>query len=126
MLLFWWFAPATLRAQPVIFEIGAVVVLALAGARCRQQFEREYLLHGAAVWRAHSGVVVASLFGVLLILMMSLRHWGSLWPLVAYALLLGIPLGFGWRMVRPPSPDRPDAKVGNEETFRDAGLSEER
>lgn len=126
MLLFWWFAPATIRAQPVIFVLGAVAVLALAGARCRQMFERQCSLHGSSVWRAHSGPVVAGILGLLLVCMMSLRHWGSLWPLVAYALLPGIPFSLGWRQVRSPSPDRPDAKVGNEEAFRDAGLSEER
>lgn len=124
--LFWWFAPLSLRAQPVIFEIGIVVMLIVAGGAARHQFERQHERFGDAMWRAHSGAVVVAILASLFLLMAALRHFGSVWPLVGFGLLLLLPFGFGWRMKLPASRARADAKVGDQETFRDAGLSEER
>ncbi len=125
-VLFWCFAPRALRELPLLSDITAIVILGLAGARSRQLFERELRLRGAELWRAHSGIVMACIFGTLLVTMVSLRLWGSIWPLIAYSLLIVIPFGFGWRTVGVGSPDRADAKFGDEEGFKDAGLSEER
>jgi len=55
----------------------------------------------------------------------TLRLAGSFWPLVYYALLPGIPLSFGWRAAGVPLRSRSDAKMGNAEGFRAAGVSEE-
>lgn len=125
-VLFWCFTPTALRELPLLCDITAFTVLGIAGARSRQLFERERLLRGAEFWRVYSGVLVAGILGTLLIAMTSLRQSGSIWPLLAYVLLVLIPAGFGWRMVGPVSPERADAKVGDRDDFKAAGLSEER
>ena len=124
--LFWWFAPSSLRAQPIIFEIGIVVMLMVVGGLARNQFERLRARHGEALWRAHSGALVAAVLGSLFLVMIALRQFGSVWPLIGYGLLLLLPFGFGWRLMPRASKARADAKVGDEASFRDAGLSEER
>jgi hypothetical protein len=126
LVLFWWFAPSVLSSLPLVLIVFALVALAMIGARCRLVFERERALRGKKLFSDHSAAVVGVILGGLLLAMVSLRTWHSLWPLLGYLLLLGLPFGFGWRMGGMGSPERADAKLGDEETFRDAGLSEER
>jgi hypothetical protein len=126
LVLFWWFAPAVLLSLPLVLIVFALVALAMIGARCRVMFEQEWALRGKKLFSDHSAPVVGVILGGLLLAMVSLRAWHSLWPLVGYLLLPGLPFGFGWRMGGIGSPERADARLGDEETFRDAGLSEER
>jgi hypothetical protein len=111
---------------PLVLIAFALFALAMIGASCRLGFERERALRGKKLFSDHSALVVGVILGGLFLCMVALRTWHSLWPLVGYLLLPGLPFGFGWRMGGMPSPDRVDAKLGDEETFRDAGLSEER
>ncbi|RED25769.1 hypothetical protein BJ123_1302 [Rhodopseudomonas thermotolerans] len=125
-VLLWWFAPAVFHAIPVVFDLLIVVGLALAGARCRVLFEEEKKRGRKFVPAEHSVAVLLAVFGAMAACMISLRQWGSLWPLVAYVLIPGLPFAFGWRVAPLAAPDRFDAKVGDAGSFRDAGLSEER
>ncbi|EJW10837.1 hypothetical protein A33M_3998 [Rhodovulum sp. PH10] len=126
LVLFWWFAPAAFHALPLLFDLLIVLALALSGARCRFLYEAYRQSGRRFVPAEHSGLVLLVVFGGLAACMVSLRYWGSLWPLAGYALLPAIPFGFGWRMAPLAAPDRFDAKVGDADAFRDAGLSEER
>jgi hypothetical protein len=126
LVLFWVFAPSVLLSLPLVLIVFALFALTMIGARCRLVFERERALRGKKLFSDHSALAVGVILGGLLLCMIALRTWHSLWPLVGYLLLPGLPFGFGWRMGGMPSPDRVDAKLGDEETFRDAGLSEER
>ena len=125
-VVFWWFTPPAIFDLPLPLHFFVLYALAMGGARARALFEREKLRLGAKLYAEHSGLLVASLLGGLLLVMVTLRTWHSLWPLIILALLPGIPFSFGWRMGSPESPERADAKLGDEETFRDAGLSEDR
>jgi hypothetical protein len=126
LVLFWAFAPGVLSSLPLVLIVFGLFALTMMGARCRVIFERERALRGKKLFADHSAVVVGVILGSLLLAMISLRTWHSLWPLLGYLLLPGLPFGFGWRMGGMASPDRADAKLGEEETFRAAGLSEER
>jgi len=126
LALLWWFAPAVFRAVPLVFDLLIVLGLALAGARCRYLYEVWRQKDGQFVPADYSLPIVIGVLGSLFGCMLALRYWGSLWPLVAYVLLPALPFGFGWRMGPLASADRPDARFGNAENFRDAGLSDER
>lgn len=126
LVLFWWFAPSVLLSLPLVLIVFGLFALAMIGARCRLMFERERALKGKRFFADYSAVVAGVILGGLFLCMVALRTFHSLWPLVGYLLLPGLPFGFGWRMGGMPSPNRVDAKLGDEETFRDAGLSEER
>jgi hypothetical protein len=126
LVLFWVFAPSALLSLPLVLIAFVLFALAMIGARCRLVFERERALRGKKLFSDHSPLVVSVILSGLFIAMAALRTWHSLWPLIGYLALPGLPFGFGWRMGGMPSPDRVDAKLGDEETFRDAGLSEER
>jgi len=124
-VLLWWLAPP-LWALPLPLDLFVLVVLAVMGARSRVRFElaRDGLL--ARLRRDYSGHIVGAVLLALSPCWISIRLWGSLWPLIGYALLPGLPFLFGWRMVTAPPHDKPDARVGDADDFRDAGLSEER
>jgi hypothetical protein len=126
LALFWSFAPSALLSLPLVLIAFGLFALTMIGARSRLIFERERALRGKKLFSDHSALAVGVILGGLFLCMVALRTWHSLWPLVGYVLLPGLPFGFGWRMGGMPSPDRVDAKLGDEETFRDAGLSEER
>jgi hypothetical protein len=126
LVVFWWFTPSAIFDLPLVLHGFMLYALARAGARARVVYERERLRLRDKLYAEHSGLVVAGLFGGLLLVMMALRTWHSVWPLIVCALLPGIPISFGWRMGAPESPERAEAKVGDTEDFRDAGLSDER
>ena len=126
MALLWWFAPSLFHALPLVFDGVILVALALIGARCRFLFEEHRRKHGRLVLADHSGLVLAAVFGALFACMLSMRLFGSLLPLLGYALLPGLPLSFGWRMAPLAAPERFDAKTGDAGSFFDAGLSEDR
>jgi hypothetical protein len=126
LFIFWWFTPAAIFDLPLVLHGFVLYVLAMAGARARRVYERERSRLREKLYAEHSGLIVAGLFGGLLLVMMALRTWHSVLPLLLCALLPGIPFHYGWRMGAPESPERADAKVGDAEDFRAAGLSEER
>ncbi len=125
LALFWWFAPGFLKAQPIVFMLVGAAGIAYGGGRCRHWCEA----NGArlkAEARKRSDLVVAGTFGALGAAFVFQTYAGSIWPLIGYALLLGLPFGFGWQLASAAAARRHDAKMGTEEAFRDAGLSEER
>jgi hypothetical protein len=126
LVLFFWQAPAFLRAQSFVTISAGVVAIALAGAGARKLKEAEYRRYGKGFWHRHSAAAVLTLFGTLGLCTFSLRQWGSLWPLIGYFSLFVIPFNIGWRRVSASGANRADAKVGDAGSFRDAGLSDER
>jgi len=126
VILLWWLVPSVFQALPLVADLMIVLALALLGARCRFLFERRRLRRGPLVAPEYAGMLVAAVLGALLVGMWLVAHWGSVWPLIGYALLPGLPFSFGWRMAPLAAARRPDARVGDAKTFRDAGLSEER
>lgn len=124
--LLWWLAPRVFHAMPFVFDLAIVLGLALVGARCRYLFEERRAKHGPIDLSEHSGLVLLVVFGVLGACALAMHYWGSLWWLVGYALLPALPFSFGWRMGPLAAADRPDARFGNADDFRDAGLSEDR
>jgi hypothetical protein len=126
LFVFWWMTPPAIFDLPLLLHGFVLYALAMAGARGRRVYERERSRLREKLYAEYSGLVVAGLFGGLLLLMVALRTWHSVLPLLLIALLPGIPFHFGWRMGTPESPERADAKLGEAEDFRDAGLSEER
>jgi hypothetical protein len=126
LILFWWFAPAVLKALPVVFILAGALAIAVAGARCRHQFELHRHKLDKAYLREHSVVLVALVFAALVPIFFSVHRWGSVWPIIGYTLLPGLPFSFGWQMAVRVGPQRSDAKFGDKDAFRDAGLSEER
>lgn len=123
--LFWWLAPATFRTVPFVFDLVVLAGLVLGGARCRFLFEEFRQQGGRIALAGHSELVLAAAAIVLTACMLALRNWGSLWPLFGFALLVALPFGFGWRMAPVAAAARHDAKVGDDDAFRDAGLSDE-
>ncbi|MHB8267433.1 hypothetical protein [Bradyrhizobium sp.] len=126
LFIFWWMTPPAIFELPLALHGFVLYALALAGARARRVYERERSRLREKLYAEHSGLIVAGLFGGLLLVMMALRTWHSVLPLLLCALLPGIPFHYGWRMGAPDSPERADAKLGDAEDFRNAGLSEER
>jgi hypothetical protein len=124
--LLWWMAPGVFTAIPFVLDLLIVLGLALIGARCRHLYEDYRQKHGFPKFSEHSGLVLLVVFGTLGACIAALQFWGSLWPLLGYALLPALPFSFGWRMGPLAAAERPDAKLGDAEAFRDAGLSEER
>ncbi len=126
IVLLWWLAPGVFHAMPFVFDLAIVLGLALVGARCRYLFEERRAKHGPVDLSEHSGVVLIAAASVLGACIFAMQRWGSLWPLLAYAALPLLPFSFGWRVGPSASADRPDARFGNADDFRDAGLSEDR
>lgn len=123
--LFWWLAPAVFQAVPFVFDLLIFAGLVLAGARCRFLYD-DYRQQGRRIVLAdHSEFVLIGAATLMTGCMLALRNWGSLWPLVGLALLPALPFAFGWRMAPVAAAARHDAKVGNSDAFRDAGLSDE-
>jgi hypothetical protein len=124
-VLFWWLAPAAFQLVPFVFDVLIFVALVLAGARCRFLVD-EYRANGGKIVPAeHSELVLAVTFGTLTLCMFAMNHWGTLWPLVGLALLPALPIAFGWRMGPVAAAARSDARMGDRDAFRDAGLSDE-
>lgn len=126
LILFWWFAPSALKALPVVVLLATAFGIAIAGARCRHWFELNRAKFDKAYLRDHSEAVLLAVFGPLGLTAFAFQAWGSLWPLFGYVLLPGLPFGFGWQLAGRLPHKRTDAKFGDEASFRDAGLSEER
>jgi hypothetical protein len=126
IVLLWWLAPGVFHAMPFVFDLLIVLGLALVGARCRFLFEEHRAKHGPIELSEHSGLVLIVVFGALAACAFAMHRWGSLWPLLAYAALPVLPFSFGWRMGPLAAADRPDARFGSADDFRNAGLSEDR
>ncbi|MCP3439801.1 hypothetical protein [Bradyrhizobium sp. CCGUVB14] len=126
LMLFWWFAPPLLKAQPVVFVLAGAGAIAVGAAKFRHWFEAEGHKLGKAFLRDHSQYVVGGMVAGLSALFLSQQYWGSIWTVIGYALLPGLPFAFGWQMAELAKRARFDAKVGDEESFREAGMSEER
>jgi hypothetical protein len=126
LALFWWFGPGFLKALPIVFVLAGAFGIAYAGGRARHWLNENRDRLNKAFLREHSGAVLAVTFGALALAFIVENVSGSIWILIGYGLLLGLPLGFGWQLAETVGARRFDAKVGKEEAFRDAGLSEER
>ena len=125
LVLIWCVAPPLLATQPMIFKVIVFGLIALLAARGRHVFEQHRNDFTKEWLRAHSELVVLTVLLVLAGAGVGMRFAGSLWPLVGYALLPGIPFGFGWRAANPKLRNRSDAKMGSADSFRAAGVSEE-
>lgn len=125
LVVVWCVAPPVFATQPVVFKVVAFGLMAFLGARGRHVFEQRRADFTKEWLRQHSEVVVVAVLLVLACAGACLRLNGSFWPLVYYALLPGIPLSFGWRAAVAPLRGRSDARMGNAEGFRAAGMSEE-
>jgi hypothetical protein len=125
LTLYWWMAPAWLATQPWSYVVAALVLLMALGALSRWWIEREFMRHGQAIYRAYSVTTVLALFSALGLAMWSMKTSGSLWPLIGYALLPVIPFHFGWGLISPRGPERSDARMGDEKSFRRAGFSKD-
>jgi hypothetical protein len=123
LTLYWWMAPAWLAIQPWSYVVAALVLLVALGALSRRWIEREFVRHGEAIYRAYSAMTVLALLTTLGLAMWSMKTSGSLWPLIGYALLPVIPFHFGWGLITPRGPERSDARMGDEKSFRRAGFS---
>jgi hypothetical protein len=119
-------APRVVTDLPLVLTLFAVAVLVMMGGQCRVMFEEQRRKYGREMWARHSGVITGAVLGVLFLAMVAVRQWHSIWPLVAYVLLPGLPFMFGWRMGPIAGQWRADAKFGSAKDFRSAGYSDER
>ena len=123
--LFLWAAPL----QPVqkgLLLWGIALPLAVIGGAWRQLFERVPRLQGWMVWLPRS-VLSASFVHLLLF------HWsrdaGVLYAVGAAAITCGlaaVPLYYGWLLGEPLLRGERDARFGTGDTYRAAGMSDER
>ena len=116
--LAWWLMPNTFTAYPALALVAAVL-LALAGAAAHYVVSRYpgWFARHARKLRASVIPFAAVALGVVLQLP------SGLLSLVVVAVLIGMPLRLGWRFIGPVSPHKFDAKMGDGETFRRAGFS---
>jgi hypothetical protein len=126
LALFWWFAPPVLKAQPIVFVLAGAAGIAVGAARFRHWLNGGGRILCERKLREHSSLAVGTMLAALSALFLSQQFWLSIWSVVGYVLLLGLPFGFGWQMAELAAARRFDAKVGKEEEFRNAGYSEER
>jgi len=126
LLVYFAVAPRVVTDMPLVLVLMAVAALVMMGGQCRALYERERRKFGKDVWNRHSGVITGVVLGGLFLGMVAIRQWHSIWPMVAYVLLPGLPFMFGWRMGPIAGQSRPDAKFGKAKDFRAAGYSEER
>ncbi len=124
IIVYCWLAPDILRAQPWSFIVCVLVMLVLAGMRCREQFDRTALPWGKAFLRQHSEAVAGGALAAVGTACLAQQRWGSMLPLVGYIALVGLPFSFGWMGGAPVQP-RFDASFAEEETVQDAGVSDE-
>jgi hypothetical protein len=124
IVLFCWLAPDFLRALPWSFIVAGLVAIVLTGMRCREQIEHYGYRWGRELCHAHSEATVGVVSALLSLAYFSQQFWGSILPLVGYVALVGLPFSFGWMGGAAVEP-RYDASLGDEDTFRDAGVSDE-
>jgi hypothetical protein len=124
LLLYFWLAPPLVRAQPCSFILCGLVAFVLAGMRCRVEFERHGYATGTAFLRDQSELTVGIAAAGIALAYLAHQRGGSVLPLVGYAALIGVPFSFGWLGGAPAAPSF-DARFGDENTFRDAGVSED-
>ncbi len=119
-----WAAPTAFQALAFTVLLAGLTGLTIAGARLREYFDTHG--HLARAWlRARSESVAGALLVVMACAMLAERRWGSVLPLVGYAALIGLPLSFGWTLATHGPQTRFDARFGDDDTFRKAGMSEE-
>jgi hypothetical protein len=123
--LFLWLVPETVPARHVVMVVAGLGLL-MMGAGFHAIHER----------RPKSRAVVRNIaiaLSVLALVTCTAIGWAKgdglaagLWLLLALALLLGIPLSFGWQFVNRAAPRSADAKLGEFDDLRSEGLSDER
>lgn len=124
-LTYGWVAPPSLRALAITVILAGLAGLTISGARLREYFDAHG--HAARGWlRARSEFVAGTLLVGIACAMLAERRWGSVLPLVGYATLVALPVSFGWTLATPVPQTRFDARFGDDDTFRKAGMSEER
>jgi hypothetical protein len=120
-----WLVPETLASRHLAMAVASAV-LVMVGAGFRLIHER----------RPKSRAIIRDI-GIALCLLALVTctaiSWAKgdglvpgLWLLLVLALLLGIPLSFGWKFVNRAAPKSADAKLGDFDDLKDAGLSDER
>jgi hypothetical protein len=124
LMIFAWLQPPLVRDLPWSFILVGLFALVLVGFRCREYFD----LYGYGSVRAflfdHSETTVEVALAGLAVASLVHQHSGSVLPMIGYVALIGLPLSFGWTGGARIEP-RYDAEFGNEDTFRDAGVSED-
>lgn len=126
LLLLWWLSPSWLGGQPIVFQVIGFGMLVFAGGRARREFEARRTLLTKAELRKHSEWVLFVALGLPALAAMAWHAFGSAFVLLGYALLPGIPLQFGWQAAITARKTHTDARMGTDDSFREAGVSEER
>jgi len=118
--LAWWLMPGVFPAYPVLTLIAALV-LALTGAATK------YAVSRYPSWFARRWLMLRGLMSPLGMILVELADQWRMSPLslAAVIVLVGMPLRLGWRFIPPLSPHKFDAKMGDGESFRRAGFSDE-
>jgi hypothetical protein len=120
MGLAWWLMPTVVTSYPALALVVAAG-LVVAGAAAR------YAVTRYAVWLSrHAYMLRASISpGISILLGLADQLPRGLLSLAVIALLIGMPVRLGWRLIGPPRPAKFDAKMGDAEGFRHAGFSDE-
>lgn len=123
--LFLWLVPESIPLRHLAMAVAGSI-LAIAGAGFRFLHDRRpksrAILRNIAI---AVGLVALAAFPTLA----WLKGDGvvaGLWLLLALVLLLGIPLSFGWQFVSRAAPRSADAKLGDFDDLKSAGLGDER
>lgn len=118
--LAWWLMPDTLTGYPALVLMAAAF-LALAGAAAH------YAVSRYPTWFARRQPMLRGFISPGLSILVGLAHQLplGLLSLAVIAVLVGMPLRLGWRFIGPVSPHKFDAKMGDGDSFRRAGFSDD-
>jgi hypothetical protein len=119
--LAWWLMPGALNAYPAFTLMGGAVLVMLGAAS-------HYALVRYAAWFAPRWPMLRGLLspaGCLVLLVVDTFGVGVL-RMTVIAALLAMPLWFGWRFIAPAVQTHFNARMGNAESFRRSGCSDDR
>jgi hypothetical protein len=120
LTLAWWVMPGGFLRHPVL-ALGLAGLLTLVGAAARYAWTRHRVEAERRVDQVKQLIVPIAMF----VLQETL---GSSWELISAAamvVLVAMPMRLGWVLIGPVPAERVDAKMGEAEWFRRAGMSDE-
>ena len=114
----WWLMPNAVGSYPGLTLVSGTL-LALAGAGLH------YTVSRYPAWFARRNHMLrGSIVPVICVLLGLFQAFAtSFLTFPVIALLMGMPLRFGWRFIGPAAPHKFDARMGDYETFRRDGFS---